>query len=1103
MNKFCRSFSLLLSAVLCWTSAVVGQAPLVPSAPAASVPAAVLAPGKSDYTQQSFIFEQIASRVTFENDGTGTREVSGRVRIQSEAGVKSFSIFPVPYQSFSEELSVDFIRVRKPDGSIIVTPAENVQDMPSAVAREAPYYTDFREKQIAVKGLGVGDVVEYRFHWKIKRPLAPGQFWFSYDFPRGIIRLEEVVQISIPRDRIVKWKSPDRKPTIADEGSRRIFTWKTSNLEVKPKNSTKPSPEQRSQFAQTVFGTLPPPDLLFSSFQTWEEVGRWYEDLQKERLQPSPEIRAKAAELTKGVSDDTAKLRAIYDYVSTKIHYIGISFGVGRYQPHPANTVLDNQYGDCKDKHTLMASLLKATGAVAYPALMNSSRRIDLDVPTPAQFDHVISAVPLGQGYIWLDSTQEVAPFEFLSSPLRNKPALVVPGDKASVFATTAAEPPFPSRQVFKIDAKINEQSILVGKVTYTFRGDAEYLLRAAFRQTARAQWTELVQSISYGSGFGGEVSDVNASAPEATEQPFQLEYTYRRKDYPDLPNHQVSVPMPLVPLPQWPEEEGVPFVPLFLGAEPTIFEIESRVELPNGYAPQLPKAIDLVKDIGEYHAAYTFERGTLVSKRKLIVKQRQVEEAQAASYKLFHTAYDEDYSRLVPLTGPPGEKAMANDLKSVMTRLWKQAWQLPDSKNAEAQRLEQRGRIDDSVLVDSLQRAVALDPRFTRAWLELAAGYALAGDRAAGLEAIKSAATNSPREPVAFKFLAVAQAFEGRWDQSLLAWQEVLELAPDDPDTPIQLGSVLTRLKRYPEAISHYEAAARARPGDAALQKALGTAYFRTGQKEKAIEVFKHCVDLSSDAAVKNTVAYEFADANVELPRALQLAQEAVHSQEEATGHIVFTSVTREDLTGMTLLALYWDTLGWVQFRMADYANAEKYLAAAFQLSQNPEIADHLAQTYQAQHKLSDAIRFYEMALAAPGLREQGVDATAIRERLQHLSPVPSRARSGVRSTGGGDNLSRLRTTKLPRLVTDSENADFLLLFRSGSATGKPLEATFVSGSEKLKTAAKTLLNTNFKILFPDSAPLSIVRRGMLACSSSDCSFVLYSAETVYWVNW
>ena len=73
-----------------------------------------------------------------------------------------------------------------------------------------------------------------------------------------------------------------------------------------------------------------------------------------------PEIRAKAAELTKGKSYDLDKIQALYDYVATNFRYISLSFGVGRYQPHSAADVLHNQYGDCKDKHTLLASLLVA-----------------------------------------------------------------------------------------------------------------------------------------------------------------------------------------------------------------------------------------------------------------------------------------------------------------------------------------------------------------------------------------------------------------------------------------------------------------------------------------------------------------------------------------------------------------------------------------------------------------------------------------------------------------------------------------------------------------------------------------------------------------------
>ena len=66
----------------------------------------------------------------------------------------------------------------------------------------------------------------------------------------------------------------------------------------------------------------------------------------------------------------------------TEFRYIGIAFGVERYQPHFAAEVLANQYGDCKDKHTLLASLLNAAGIKAYPALISTERDIDAEMPS-------------------------------------------------------------------------------------------------------------------------------------------------------------------------------------------------------------------------------------------------------------------------------------------------------------------------------------------------------------------------------------------------------------------------------------------------------------------------------------------------------------------------------------------------------------------------------------------------------------------------------------------------------------------------------------------------------------------------------------------------
>src|ERR1041384_8227618 len=109
---------------------------------------------------------------------------------------------------------------------------------------------------------------------------------------------------------------------------------------------------------------------------------------------------------------------------------------------------MNNQYGDCKDKHTLLASMLAATGLRAYPVLLNSTRKLDVDIPSPGQFDHVISAIPLGNETLWADTTSEVAPAGLLSPNLRNKKALMIPTAGPARLETTPADPPFLGAQV-------------------------------------------------------------------------------------------------------------------------------------------------------------------------------------------------------------------------------------------------------------------------------------------------------------------------------------------------------------------------------------------------------------------------------------------------------------------------------------------------------------------------------------------------------------------------------------------------------------------------------------------------------------------------------
>src|SRR5438105_2399340 len=152
------------------------------------------------HSAEAFVVEENTDSFSFENDGTSTRDSLARVRMQSDAGVQRFGLLTFSYQKSVETVEIDYVRVRKPDGSIITTPLDDVQDMPSNITREAPFYSDLREKHIPVKGLSTGDLLEYGCRWHQTKPVAAGQFWTSFLFSREEIVLKQQLQISVPRE---------------------------------------------------------------------------------------------------------------------------------------------------------------------------------------------------------------------------------------------------------------------------------------------------------------------------------------------------------------------------------------------------------------------------------------------------------------------------------------------------------------------------------------------------------------------------------------------------------------------------------------------------------------------------------------------------------------------------------------------------------------------------------------------------------------------------------------------------------------------------------------------------------------------------------------
>jgi hypothetical protein len=106
------------------------------------------------------VYDSWQTVMRYENDGTGTREEKARLRVQTAAGLTAGGQLVFQYNAQNETVEIRSVRVIKPDGSTVTAGPDSVQDLSAPVAREAPMYTDARQKHVTVPGLAVGDTIE-------------------------------------------------------------------------------------------------------------------------------------------------------------------------------------------------------------------------------------------------------------------------------------------------------------------------------------------------------------------------------------------------------------------------------------------------------------------------------------------------------------------------------------------------------------------------------------------------------------------------------------------------------------------------------------------------------------------------------------------------------------------------------------------------------------------------------------------------------------------------------------------------------------------------------------------------------------------------------
>lgn len=1090
-----KSFWIAVLCALAVSSAAAAPqksaAPVAP--PSAANPADQKSPA-SDYSQEAVVVQKYYTTARFENDGTGERDVSARIRVQSDAGVQQLGELVFGYSSSNEQMEVRTLRVLKADGSLVNAASDSIKDMTASVARDAPEYTDYKEKHITVPSLHAGDTIEYEIVTHIIKALAPGEFWYEQNFLSSAIVLDERLEVNVPHGRLLIVDSQDysnasgqevRKVKLAadgvdDEGSsftkhdadgRTIYRWKHANL-------TQPADDDANDKAGKPRSK--PPDVQLTTFTNWGEVAAWYAGLEKVRTEPTPEIRAKTQQLIQGHTTELEKIQALYTYVAQNIRYVSLSFGLGRYQPHSAAEVFKNQYGDCKDKHALLAAMLAAADIPSDAVLIPSARPLDPSVPSPSQFDHLITAVPDGTHLVWMDSTAEVAPFRMLSAPLRNKSALLVAPDGIGKIVKTPVDPPFLSTQRVEIEAHVSDLGRLTAKLRYSLRGDNEYALRVAFRRTPETQWKELGQTIAALDGIKGEVTNVKPSDPTDTVKPFELELQFAQPNYLDWASKKskVGVPLLAIGMPDLsPDSTG----PIHLGS-PLDVTMSLKMTLPANYVARAPVAVSVDRDYAEFKSSYQFTDHVLTAERTLNFKMRDLPAERLGDYLAFARTVDSDENQILVVensaTGAPTIPTSASSAELLEAGI--------ASLNSG----------DPREAIPLLERANQLDPKSKQGWNDLGLAYLRLGEFSDAATAFRKQVEVNPYDEHVYNYLGLTLQQQQKYDEAAAAFRKQLESNPLDPIAHAALGALLLEQHKYAEAVPELDKATVLAPENAELEVSLGQAFLNTGQKDKALEAFEKGVELKQTPVVWNNVAYNLAQHRIELDRAAQYAESAVSATAANLRNIELAHLSLEDLNQVSSMGVYWDTLGWIYFQKGELEKAQRYVRAAWLLNQHGEVGDHLAQIYEKRGEKEQAERMYAEAIAAA----HSVPET----RTRLVSLVGDESKLDALADHAKVSLTRVRTFPMGKLLGENAQADFFILLSPTAKNPKVDSVRFVRGSQDLRQFAERIYSIDFGAMFPDASPAKLVRRGTLACSAAtgNCTFTLILPEDVRTLN-
>jgi hypothetical protein len=415
-------------------------------------------------------------------DRTGEDFVMQRIYIAKEDGVARWANFMLPQDPPAVTTKLEAARIIQPDGtSTVFNPAK----MPPATDCTSGLCGALT--MVFMPNSHAGCLIEIAYRTRHLLDASVPDFSEELPVQQDVPVLQTELQLQIPEKTALHFKlrNNDEKPTETVADGMRTLSWKLGKM---PAYEPLPYDPPAHDLVAT---------LDITSLDSWDAFASWYRRLTQGSDEQDPSVKEKAADLAAGATSRLDKIRKAYEFVSA-IRYVAIEFGINGIRPRTPAIVLQNRYGDCKDKANLLVALLADMGIEGRFCLLNRGSSTDVSFPS-WQFNHAIAYVPKdpadGQpADLWLDTTDSTAPFPTLSPGDIGRSALVFGPDKAQFLTVAVA-----GKDITDLGEnwKFQEKSdgTWSGTLQSTWSGLAEYDVRSSVRGQSPRQRDFILQA--------------------------------------------------------------------------------------------------------------------------------------------------------------------------------------------------------------------------------------------------------------------------------------------------------------------------------------------------------------------------------------------------------------------------------------------------------------------------------------------------------------------------------------------------------------------------------------------------------------------------------